>query len=284
MKREEMLKFCSVCKNRKMDLKRGLVCSLTDDYADFDPVCENYAQDTEEKQCKLVESEANKRLATKGILLVSTWGVILVAAFFILVSCFLIPTWPALIYIILGINGLAIASIVAWNVLCWKQVEKERNEGEELTIDKIMECVRKEGYYPQKCEEDDFITFKIQGKPLFAYYDANTQYFKIVVRYSIDDDQKTAVEEAAFYTMKRMKLIKICTYKAEEKICMDFSIQGFISSISDFESFFPNYMTILLDSIDCHEVYFSNFSEEQVDGEAPRPKIGFPTSSSNIKS
>ena len=33
--KEEMLKSCKICKNRKIDLKRGLVCKLTGEYADF---------------------------------------------------------------------------------------------------------------------------------------------------------------------------------------------------------------------------------------------------------
>ena len=33
MTREERLKFCSICQKRQMDMQRGLVCSLTNEYA-----------------------------------------------------------------------------------------------------------------------------------------------------------------------------------------------------------------------------------------------------------
>lgn len=36
MTREEKLKFCSVCKYQCLDIKRGIVCGLTNEYADFD--------------------------------------------------------------------------------------------------------------------------------------------------------------------------------------------------------------------------------------------------------
>lgn len=35
MTREERLKFCSICQKRQMDMQRGLVCSLTNEYATF---------------------------------------------------------------------------------------------------------------------------------------------------------------------------------------------------------------------------------------------------------
>lgn len=41
MTREERLKFCSICKHQYMDMKRGIVCSLTNEYADFEIKCKN---------------------------------------------------------------------------------------------------------------------------------------------------------------------------------------------------------------------------------------------------
>lgn len=52
-----MLKFCSVCKNRKMDLKRGLVCKLTGEYADFSDRCTNYDYDELEAKALAAKSE-----------------------------------------------------------------------------------------------------------------------------------------------------------------------------------------------------------------------------------
>ena len=49
MTREDHLKFCTVCQNRKFDSQLGLVCGLTNQYADFENSCEHYSEDTELK-------------------------------------------------------------------------------------------------------------------------------------------------------------------------------------------------------------------------------------------
>ena len=50
MTREDQLKLCSVCKNRKIDDKRGLLCSLTDEYVDTEVECLNFSQDEAESE------------------------------------------------------------------------------------------------------------------------------------------------------------------------------------------------------------------------------------------
>jgi hypothetical protein len=45
MTREDHLKFCSVCLNRKMDVERGLVCTLTGQYASFSDECQDFKRD-----------------------------------------------------------------------------------------------------------------------------------------------------------------------------------------------------------------------------------------------
>jgi len=45
MTREEHLKFCKKCVNRKLDMKIGLICSLTGEKADFENECESFEID-----------------------------------------------------------------------------------------------------------------------------------------------------------------------------------------------------------------------------------------------
>ena len=62
--REERLRVCAICKNRKIDLKKGLVCSLTDEHASFEGECNNYIHDQKEElkiQEKAVELEKSIR-------------------------------------------------------------------------------------------------------------------------------------------------------------------------------------------------------------------------------
>lgn len=45
MTRQEQLRFCKSCLKRHFDPRRGIVCSITDEKADFSAVCPNYQRD-----------------------------------------------------------------------------------------------------------------------------------------------------------------------------------------------------------------------------------------------
>ena len=63
MTREERLKFCSLCKNRKEDFKRGLLCSLTNEKATFEGECKDYVLDeSEEAKQKRQKEELQKEV------------------------------------------------------------------------------------------------------------------------------------------------------------------------------------------------------------------------------
>jgi uncharacterized RDD family membrane protein YckC len=51
MEREERLAYCKKCKKRKFSREKGLVCSITDEYATFDDTCSDFEEDIiEQKQ------------------------------------------------------------------------------------------------------------------------------------------------------------------------------------------------------------------------------------------
>ncbi|MFD0989910.1 hypothetical protein ACFQ1R_07370 [Mariniflexile jejuense] len=50
MTREQHLSYCKICLNRKMDIKKGLVCNLTNEIADFEETCENFKEDSIERK------------------------------------------------------------------------------------------------------------------------------------------------------------------------------------------------------------------------------------------
>ncbi|MCV9389083.1 toxin-antitoxin system YwqK family antitoxin [Reichenbachiella ulvae] len=50
MTREEQLAFCKKCTKRKMDLQQGLLCSLTDQKADFEGECKDFDKDESVKE------------------------------------------------------------------------------------------------------------------------------------------------------------------------------------------------------------------------------------------
>ncbi len=47
MTRDAQLAFCKKCTNRKMDLQTGILCSLTDEKADFQGTCNDFTEDTD---------------------------------------------------------------------------------------------------------------------------------------------------------------------------------------------------------------------------------------------
>ena len=49
MTREERLKFCEICTNRKLDFSQGLLCSLTNKKADFEGKCFHFQLDKNEQ-------------------------------------------------------------------------------------------------------------------------------------------------------------------------------------------------------------------------------------------
>ncbi len=69
MTREEQLRFCKVCKNQGFDIKQGIVCSLTNLLADFDPECDSFYEDLPLKvqlNSKAKENEILRKTASLG--------------------------------------------------------------------------------------------------------------------------------------------------------------------------------------------------------------------------
>jgi hypothetical protein len=49
----ERLEFCTICDNRKIDLKVGLICKLSNKKPDFENKCETFSKDSNEAERKL---------------------------------------------------------------------------------------------------------------------------------------------------------------------------------------------------------------------------------------
>ena len=50
---KERLEFCTICENRKVDYKTGLVCNLTKEKPNFENNCEFFKKDEKEAERKL---------------------------------------------------------------------------------------------------------------------------------------------------------------------------------------------------------------------------------------
>ena len=74
MTREEYVAICQKCELRKMDAQKGLVCSLTEEQADFTDTCANYKEDAEEVHClQQKEQEYQASLKVSGWLAFFLW-------------------------------------------------------------------------------------------------------------------------------------------------------------------------------------------------------------------
>ena len=50
MTRDEHLVYCKICLNRKIDIHKGLVCTLTNEIADFESTCPEFKEDAVKKE------------------------------------------------------------------------------------------------------------------------------------------------------------------------------------------------------------------------------------------
>lgn len=81
MTREEHVKFCSFCKNRKLDFQQGYVCKVTNKIADFDISCTHFTPDEVHNIAKPAYSENTYNDNSEGI----SWKTIGSIVIFILV-------------------------------------------------------------------------------------------------------------------------------------------------------------------------------------------------------
>ena len=69
MTRTEQLKFCSICIHQKDEMRKGIICGLTEQVADFEDSCNSFAENPEIiEQAKLTEikNEVIDKMASQG--------------------------------------------------------------------------------------------------------------------------------------------------------------------------------------------------------------------------
>lgn len=67
MTREEYIKICSTCTNRKFNPKQGIICGLTDRPADFELSCPNYNEDANEVRLATMKQKHDKQQSNKVV-------------------------------------------------------------------------------------------------------------------------------------------------------------------------------------------------------------------------
>lgn len=207
------------------------------------------------------------------------WKIIPIALYFIFLCCLLFSSvsMPIFILIVLIVVGI----MVALNIFCWKKYGKSVDN--ELTVDRIMDCVRKEGYCPEKID-DEHVQFKIQGVQYYIFY---LQSIKLEVwyRFGVTDDIQL-IKEISREVTEDLFLGKVQLYSNKDDHQLVFCISTWMKSSSDFKEFFPHYISILNDMRERHyALYQQKKSELQQQAKLEQPKTYFmQNTSNNVKS
>ena len=140
-----------------------------------------------------------------------------------------------------------------------------------MTIDRIMDCVRKEGYYPEKLD-DNRIQFKIQGIRYRIYY-GKSVILSVYVMLQISHDDIQLFKEILWDVAKKHSLFRIVVHCEERGNAIEFSINSLTTSYSDFRRFLPTYIEAIETAVDMtRELYYQRKSDYQ---QPPQQEINF---------
>lgn len=288
MTREERLKYCKICINRRLDLKRGLVCRLTDEFADFNSYCENFVADKIEMEYSdtkaKMKKEERKEIFRSAIR--KWWILILYVA--ILGAALFFSLQPLVKSIIITVAVLIIADIIIMRRLEKKITltyltrirkrsdEKRLTNDDELTIDRIIYIVRKEGYVPQRVDEQS-VVFKFQRNTFNIDLHINSTYriINIYVQFLLN----AYFDEAEISAMRIIRdsalFSKIIVDREDNSII--FAFANIFKSAEEFENLFPHIISMLLYNIDEHQkLVYSLVQDELSENTSQKRKIGFP--------
>jgi hypothetical protein len=76
MNRDDQLVFCNRCTNKQFNSKKGIVCRLTGEHADFDIECSDYVEDEVAKKAEdRYEAAQNERVLKEETMGLNSFGV-----------------------------------------------------------------------------------------------------------------------------------------------------------------------------------------------------------------
>lgn len=186
MTREERIKVCETCKHCQKDNERGILCGLTNEYADFEDKCHLY-EPSNKQQAKtrarriITRMKESSKSSGKG-LSVNEYIAIIGTYLFCLISTLvgddakpssIIPLYLAI--------GFVLVAFICLDYYYLKYKRKKKIFGE-LTSSAIEQIIKIEGFYPQK--RDGIIYFKSDGQTYEIHH--NAPKLSIVYRFVYD--------------------------------------------------------------------------------------------------
>lgn len=186
------------------------------------------------------EDSIDKKEKRKEII----WKIIPIALYFIFLCCLLFAYFSTPIFIIVVL--IVVGIMVLLNIFCWKKYGKSGDN--ELTIDRIMDCVRKEGYFPEKLDEVT-VQFKIQGMWYRIYYSESVKLSVYTMR-PIPHDDIQLFKEISWNVSQEYFLHRTQIHSFEQGDYIEFCINSLTTSYFDFRHFLPSYISAINDALD----------------------------------
>ena len=209
------------------------------------------------------ENSIDKKEKRKEII----WKIIPIALYFIFLCCLLFSYFSTPIFIIVVL--IVVGIMVLLNIFCWKKYGKSADN--ELTIDRIMDCVRKEGYYPEKLD-DDAIQFKIQGIGYKIFY-GKSVILSVYIMLQIPHDDIQLFKEISWDIAQKHFLLRPVVRCYEHEDLIELCINSLTTSYSDFSRFLPTYIEAIKDALDMTR---NLYNQRKSDNQQPqKPETAF---------
>lgn len=248
MTREEQLKYCQCCRNRKSTTSKGLVCSLTGEQASFEDGCKNFDEDriATKEHFYSDEEKRNSRYASIETLIVGL-------AFY----CFGIPYVISVVgfaiegdYHLFGRMAFVTGTFVVLGAIMIALLyisRKHRNKSVviELTEKEMFKTILEEGYFPH-IESDGDITFKINGTT-FSFGRCANGFVYGRLYYTIKKEDSWHSLLAAQDVELSIVAIKVMIHPNSETLL--FSVESLCGDKESFRSFFNRALSILGESV-----------------------------------
>ena len=150
-----------------------------------------------------------------------------------------------------------------------KEVENIKNEAckdvdHPIGLDDIAYLIQREGYTPQKGEDEHTIFFNISGQPFEVRYEH--ECFTIRRHYNIGEEiNLSSLRKAAVTTEEELYLIKVYVPTHEDgSSSIVFEVPLFVCSAKELAHHFPRCLNLLLNSIQRHRELYNELEENRL--------------------
>ena len=271
MTREERLKLCEICTHCKRDIDRGMVCGLTNEYADFEGDCPQFVASQHyltQQQAKATASHIEEGVNLPFVF-VAVFCVFVFYAFMLDGS-----TQPMRLLLVIGSILLSMALVMlAYGYVKGRKAQQSASKAIPLNLEILEKILRAEGYYPQKMY-DNTIMFKRQGEAYVISY--NKSKFTLRHDFPIETDSINA-HLAAMWVMEKLVMVKVWVQKNDEDPNLQditLSIENLIDTVDALTPFFTIYVQIIETAKKRYlhglSLIHQRVAEEQADNEPPR--------------